>query len=102
MFNSIRSHQLDISRAAFVTGRDPFRYLEAFDAALFLSANPEDVRKAIMAGAPAGRPLVAVLDAARSRLTAVRAHLAEPIGEYVPILAQKLTQARQPIACANG
>jgi 5'-nucleotidase len=55
VFNSIRSLQLDISRAAFVTGRDPFRYIEAFDAALFLSANPDDVRKAILAGAPAGR-----------------------------------------------
>jgi 5'-nucleotidase len=55
VFNSIQYHGLEISRAVFVSGRDPFRYLSAFNAALFLSANPEDVRKAIMQGAPAGR-----------------------------------------------
>jgi 5'-nucleotidase len=55
VFNSIHHHHLEISRAAFVSGRDPFRYLGAFNAALFLSANPEDVRKAILQGAPAGR-----------------------------------------------
>lgn len=55
VFNSIQHHGLDITRAAFVSGRDPFRYLAAFNAALFLSANPEDVKKAIMQGAPAGR-----------------------------------------------
>src|SRR5262245_57650474 len=55
VFNSIQHHTLDISRAAFVSGRDPFKYLAAFNAALFLSANPGDVRKAIMQGAPAGR-----------------------------------------------
>ncbi len=55
VFNSIQQHGIDISRAVFVSGRDPFRYLAAFNAALFLSANLDDVRKAIMAGAPAGR-----------------------------------------------
>jgi 5'-nucleotidase len=29
VFNSIRHYGLEISRAAFVSGRDPFRYLEA-------------------------------------------------------------------------
>ena len=55
VFNSIEHHGLDITRAAFVSGRDPFKYLPAFNTALFLSANPDDVRKAIMQGAPAGR-----------------------------------------------
>lgn len=55
VFNSIEHHRLDITRAVFVNGRDPFRYLGAFNAALFLSANPDDVRNAIMRGAPAGR-----------------------------------------------
>jgi 5'-nucleotidase len=55
VFNSIQHHRLGITRAAFVSGRDPFRYIEAFNAALFLSANPDDVRKAVMEGAPAGR-----------------------------------------------
>lgn len=70
VFNSIQHHGLEISRAVFVSGRDPFRYLGAFNAALFLSANPEDVRKAIMQGAPAGRvfPTEFVDDAAESEL----------------------------------
>src|SRR5262249_44205177 len=55
VFNSIQHHRLDISRAAFVSGRDPFRYLVAFNAALFLSANADDVKQAIMNGAAAGR-----------------------------------------------
>jgi 5'-nucleotidase len=70
VFNSIQHYGLEISRAVFVSGRDPFRYLGAFNAALFLSANPEDVRKAIMEGAPAGRvfPTEFVDDAAESEL----------------------------------
>lgn len=57
VFKSIQHHGLGISRAAFVNGKLPFRYLEAFNAALFLSANPHDVRHAIMRGAPAGQVL---------------------------------------------
>lgn len=55
VFNSIQHHGLDITRAVFVSGRDPIRYLVAFNTALFLSANPKDVKDAIMQGAPAGR-----------------------------------------------
>ncbi len=43
LFKSIEKHKLDITRAAFVGGRDPFRYLGAFNTCLFLSANPSDV-----------------------------------------------------------
>jgi len=57
VLKSIKSHGLNISRAAFVKGRTPFRYLEAFNAALFLSANKEDVRMAVARGAPAGQVL---------------------------------------------
>jgi len=55
VFNSIQHHGLDITRAVFVSGRDPIRYLLSFNTALFLSANPKDVKDAIMQGAPAGR-----------------------------------------------
>lgn len=55
VFKSIQSYGLGITRAAFTNGRPPFRYLEAFNASLFLSANPEDVRNAAMRGAPAGQ-----------------------------------------------
>ncbi len=54
VLNSIEHHSLDISRAAFLSGGDPHRYIDAFDASLFLTANEADVRKAIASGAPAG------------------------------------------------
>ncbi|MCM3340106.1 5'-nucleotidase [Paenibacillus sp. MER TA 81-3] len=54
VFKSIEHHGLPISRAAFVTGSNPFVYMEAFNASLFLSGNPEDVREAVASGLPAG------------------------------------------------
>jgi len=57
VIKSIESFSLPISRAAFVKGRSPFRYLEAFNASLFLSGNQEDVRMAVARGAPAGQVL---------------------------------------------
>ena len=55
VFNSIEKHHLAISRAAFVNGGDPFRYMNTFNASLFLSANEVDVRNAVQDGLPAGR-----------------------------------------------
>jgi 5'-nucleotidase len=52
--NSIEFHGLDISRAAFVSGRNPFEYADAFNASLCLSANAADVERAAEAGVPAG------------------------------------------------
>ena len=43
IFNSIRAHGLDIQRAAFGGGADPYRYVRAFDCDLFLSTVAEDV-----------------------------------------------------------
>ena len=54
LFKSIEKYELDITRAAFTGGSDPFRYLEAFNACLFLSANPADVTDALEKGVPAG------------------------------------------------
>ena len=54
VMRSIAHYGLDISRAAFMTGKSPYTYLPAFNASLFLSANEDDVRKAIDAGYPAG------------------------------------------------
>ena len=54
LFKSIEKHKLDITRAAFVGGRDPFRYLGAFNTCVFLSANPSDVADAIAENVPAG------------------------------------------------
>jgi 5'-nucleotidase len=54
VFRSIAAHGLDISRAAFFSGGAPHRYIGAYGASLFLSANQEDVRAAVDAGQPAG------------------------------------------------
>ena len=47
VFNSIRAHSLDITRAAFCGGESPYRYIKAFGCDLFLSTNADDVRLAL-------------------------------------------------------
>src|SRR5690606_4211382 len=41
-------------RAGFVAGSNPFHYMNAFNANLFLSGNPSDVQEAVDHGFPAG------------------------------------------------
>jgi 5'-nucleotidase len=53
IFNSIQHYKLDIIRAAFTNGEPPYRYINAFGAHLFLSANPDDVTQALNAGCAA-------------------------------------------------
>ena len=53
VFNSIRHHGHGIARAAFTGGSSPYRYVSAFGAHLFLSADPSDVRHALAAGCAA-------------------------------------------------
>lgn len=55
--NSIESHNLGITRAVFLQGRSPHKYIPALDIELFLSANSQDVNQAVMAGYPAGQIL---------------------------------------------
>lgn len=50
VFNSIREHGLDIKRAAFTSGQNPFGYIPAFEIDLFLSTSSDDVRKALESG----------------------------------------------------
>jgi 5'-nucleotidase len=50
VFNSIQHYGLGITRAAFTGGESPYRYVEPFNAHLFLSADPSDVRNALEAG----------------------------------------------------
>lgn len=50
VFNSIRHHQLPISRAAFTRGASTSPYVGSFGAHLFLSTDPEDVRAALASG----------------------------------------------------
>lgn len=50
IFNSIQHHQLEIGRAAFTRGASTHPYISAFGTHLFLSADTDDVRKALEAG----------------------------------------------------
>ena len=50
IFNSIEHHGLSITRAAFTGGENPFGYVAALGAQLFLSADSEDVSRALEAG----------------------------------------------------
>ncbi|MFC2132283.1 5'-nucleotidase [Bacteroidota bacterium] len=62
VFHSIQHYGLNISRAAFFSGKSPFEYIKAFNASLFLSANNEDVTNAIKVGFPAGQVIKAEID----------------------------------------
>lgn len=57
IFNSIREHGLDITRAAFMSGGSAIKYISVFNISLFLAINEKDVRLAIAEGLPAGQIL---------------------------------------------
>ena len=50
VFNSVEHYGLNITRAAFTNGERPWRYIPAFGAHLFLSADPNDVAQALQQG----------------------------------------------------
>lgn len=57
IFNSIRQYNLNITRAAFMSGGSSISYIPAFNISLFLATNEIDVKEAIDAHLPAGRIL---------------------------------------------
>lgn len=57
VMRSIQHHNLSISRAVFMQGRSPYKFMPAFNMALFLSADENDVAEAVRLGHPAGRVL---------------------------------------------
>ena len=59
IFNSIQHHGLAISRATFTSGAPTWPYIKPFGAHLFLSANPESVRRALEHGVAAATILPA-------------------------------------------
>ena len=59
IFNSIQHHGLDIRRATFTSGAPVWPYIKPFGAQLFLSANPDSVRRALEAGVAAATILPA-------------------------------------------
>ncbi|TOG80040.1 5'-nucleotidase, partial [Vibrio parahaemolyticus] len=50
VMNSIEHYGLGMTRAVFLQGKSPYIYIPAFDIELFLSANYQDVRQAVLAG----------------------------------------------------
>lgn len=50
IFNSIKHYGLNITRAAFTSGKSPREYIAAFGAHLYLSTNPEEVKKMLAIG----------------------------------------------------
>lgn len=54
VMRSIAARGLPITRAIFTEGKAPFRYMTPLNMALFLSANADDVRRAVADGLPAG------------------------------------------------
>ena len=55
VFRSAKHAGLNLERGVFTRGRKAYRYLEALNANLFLSANEDDVRGALEARFPAAR-----------------------------------------------
>lgn len=54
VMRSVRSRGLDITRAIFMQGQSPYRFMEPLRMSLFLSANEDDVREATELGFAAG------------------------------------------------
>jgi 5'-nucleotidase len=81
IFNSIRHHGLAIERAAFAGGSSPYPYIVPFRAHLFLSADPEDVRKALEAGVAAATLLPRRVEEGANGPSMARAPRLDPIGE---------------------
>ncbi|MGR3913917.1 MAG: 5'-nucleotidase [Gammaproteobacteria bacterium] len=67
IFNSIQHYDLQISRAAFTGGQPTSHYVKSFEADLFLSADPSDVREALDAGAAAATILPSRVGTANSK-----------------------------------
>ena len=61
IFKSIEAYQLDITRAALVSGAEMTPYLKAFQTDLFLSAHAPDVKQAVDNNIAAGRIITRTL-----------------------------------------
>ena len=57
IFNSIQHYGLNITRAAFTSGKSPYEYISAFGSHLFLSTHQSDVKDALCAGCAAAQIL---------------------------------------------
>ena len=57
IFNSIQEYDLNITRAAFTSGKSPHEYIPSFNISLFLTTNKQDVDEAIQLNYPSGQIL---------------------------------------------
>lgn len=57
VMRSVQAHGLSISRAIFMQGRSPYKFMPALNMSLFISANEPDILEAVDQGLPAGRVL---------------------------------------------
>jgi len=64
VMRSIEQHNLPMTRAVFMQGRSPYKFIPAFGMKLFLSANPDDVNEATRLGYPAGQVIGSAADLA--------------------------------------
>jgi 5'-nucleotidase len=72
VFNSAEKAGLHLERGVFTRGRNPYRYLDALKANLFLSANENDVMSALEARFPAARVFPESVQAASRHADEVR------------------------------
>jgi 5'-nucleotidase len=54
MMDAMSHYELDITRAAFLSGRAPYPFMASVNACLYLSTNQDEVREAVLGGQPAG------------------------------------------------
>lgn len=57
VMESVEHHCLAITRAIFMQGKSPYKFMPVLHMSLFLSANPSDVAEAMNRGLPAGQVL---------------------------------------------
>ena len=72
VFRSAQRAGLRVERGVFTRGRQPYKYLDALRANLFLSANEQDVMRALDANIPAARVVPESAQAASRHLDEVR------------------------------
>ncbi|KAF1023233.1 MAG: hypothetical protein GAK30_00686 [Paracidovorax wautersii] len=72
VFRSSAANGIKLERGVFTNGAPPFSYLRPLNAHLFLSANPDDVREALLLGFPAARVATTSVLASRAHPNEVR------------------------------
>jgi 5'-nucleotidase len=72
VFRSAQAAQLNITRAVFTGGNNPYPYLVPFKATLFLSANADDVRGALVAGFAAAQVYVSSISDTEQHTSEIR------------------------------